>query len=792
MNRFVQIARGWGRSLPIAAACSAILATGAVVGCDSAVLVASEPKSSSTTIEPFMQSSSVDKVDLLLMLDNSRSMADKQLILAASVPDLVGSLVNPPCLDSNKVPAPPPMQPKGPLENCPAGTRRAIRPITDIHIGVITSSLGGHGSDACGTAEIQSCGGAANPSNNDAGHLVSRQDACGGESVPTYQSQGFLAWDPAQELSPPGIQALGSIAVDAGGVATTVTPGLYPALKDLVLGVGQVGCGYESQLESWYRFLVDPEPYQTIGLQDGKATPEGTDTLLLKARADFLRPSSLLAIVMLTDENDCSVKESGQSYLALQQQNPQDAQKKFHLPRARQECAQDPQDPCCKSCGQEANGCPVDVQCQTSPTLNDAEDDINLRCFDQKRRFGIDFLYPTDRYTSALRSAMVPNRQGDMVQNPIFSDLNPNDEDTDVRDPSLVLLIGVVGVPWQAIARTDENGNPDLVRGFKSTDELSVKDETGLSAWDRVLGDPDNHVPPLDPRMIESMSPRAGLPGPASAPGTDPVNGHEYTTSNADLQYACIFDLPAPRDCAVTGINGCDCALVGNDNPLCDATTKTLQVRAKAYPGLRELSVLRSLGANGVVASVCPVQLSDLTAPTYGYRAALGAVVDRLTPTISAKCLERHLTPDATGRVSCTIVEARNAKNACSCDPARARRPLKTEHQGFIAEIKASPEATYAAWDCFCELIQAGDPADSSPEELAACIGDPSDFPIIQGGEDAGRAATGWCYVDPSESAAASDEIVKECPVNEKRILRFAGGSAENGKAMLFISCAGE
>ena len=34
----------------------------------------------------------------------------------------------------------------------------------------------------------------------------------------------------------------------------------------LVDVVGQTGCGYESQLEAWYRALVDPEPRLTTKL----------------------------------------------------------------------------------------------------------------------------------------------------------------------------------------------------------------------------------------------------------------------------------------------------------------------------------------------------------------------------------------------------------------------------------------------------------------------------------------------------------------------------------------------
>src|SRR5579871_2972050 len=48
-----------------------------------------------------IQQKSVDKIDLLFMVDNSISMADKQQVLQAAVPDLVQRLVNPNCVDPN-------------------------------------------------------------------------------------------------------------------------------------------------------------------------------------------------------------------------------------------------------------------------------------------------------------------------------------------------------------------------------------------------------------------------------------------------------------------------------------------------------------------------------------------------------------------------------------------------------------------------------------------------------------------------------------------------------------------
>ena len=37
------------------------------------------------------------------------------------------------------------------------------------------------------------------------------------------------------------------------------------------------------------------------------------------------------------------------------------------------------------------------------------------RCWQQKRRFGIDFLYPVDRYVDALTKTTVADREGNLV-----------------------------------------------------------------------------------------------------------------------------------------------------------------------------------------------------------------------------------------------------------------------------------------------------------------------------------------------------------------------------------------
>lgn len=537
-----------------------------------------------------------DKVDLLLVVDNSRSMADKQEILARVTADLVQSVTNPPCIDANGNIGQPPASP---LDPCPPGQVRRHAPIADMHVGVISTSIGGHGSDSCADEDPTSCMPNMNLTNNDKGHLLSRQDACGSApAVATYQNGGFLAWDLHGSMSPPGTNDALQMAKD---------------IASMVVGVGQIGCGYESQLESWYRFLADPEPYQTISVVNGVATPMGIDTFLLQQRASFLRPDSMLIIVQLTDENDCSINESGQYFMAAQLRQ---GATPFRMPRPRAECATNPADPCCKSCGEDRGNCPVDPTC-TGPggqiaMLSDTEDSINLRCFNQKRRFGIDFLYPVDRYVNALTQPTIANRAGNLVANPIFSNLSGAPGNAPVRDPGLVFVANISGVPWQLIAR---NSN-DLTQGYKNADEL-----TGSSAWDVVLG--NGFTPPTSPFMQESIDSRMGV-----SPGNT-LNGSDRIISDRDdLQYSCIFPIGTPRDCADPNIVGCDCAGAGSDNPLCNGTT---QVAAKAYPSPRTMKVVQGIGDQGVLTSICPAQVNDATREDYAYRPVVRALVERIS-----------------------------------------------------------------------------------------------------------------------------------------------------------------
>lgn len=739
------------RLLHAAGAASALaLALGSTTaGCLNRPIERVDPRTTSTVVER-LQQNGVDKIDLLLDIDNSISMADKQQILAAAVPDLVNRLVTPNCVDDKGVATGEIVDAMG---KCPDGSKPEFPPIRNINIGVISSSLGDLTSGACGNASI------LNP--DDKGHLLTRTKS-GAPAPADYKSQGFLGWDPDNTRG--GQTDPGALISDLG---------------NMVVGVDQVGCGYEMQLEAALRFLADPDPYDSLEVGDGQRLKEvGTDMVLLQQRKDFLRPDSLLAVLILSDENDCSLAVNGQGFLAL----------KGPFYRSTSECKTDPNDPCCTSCGLNPPAeCDKGGDCSGpggAKYKDLTEDSQNLKCYRQKERYGVDFLYPTSRYVNAFSQYKIDSSKtdfaGDAEDNPIFQDLQGSG--ASVRTTDLVFVAGIVGVPWQAIARKNDGGDPDLSLGFKTFDELQ-------GDLDYLIGDPDNHVDPGEPFMVESTEKRQGtstLTG-ASLPGANAINGNDWTIYDAaanegpdDLEYACVFDLATPVD----GGNDCaDCTDASCDNPLCN---NTQQIKAKAYPGLRELAVLRGMASQGIFASICPAEPVDTSSPIYGYRPAVNTIVDRLKEQLGGQCLPRKLTVDPeTGGVDCLVIEATQAAGDCKCGAGReaiAETNSDGSPNAAYNAVKAAQTSDFANpnWNCFCEIEQLTKDPD---KKECQNTDDPK----------ASTQGDGWCYIDAApDNQIGNPDLVAGCPEDEKRLVRFVGEGEPKTGATVFVTCTGD
>jgi hypothetical protein len=527
---------------------------------------------------PLSPAVALHKLDLLLMLDNSRSMLEKQQLLTEAVKWL--------------------LSPSSGLELA----------ADDIHIGVVTSSLGSHGSS--GANDV-----CTKPADDDHAHLLGSIRP----NLHTSDANGFLAWGPA------GGEPLDLVAKDLGA---------------MMAAAGDKGCGYEASLEAWYRFLIDPTPPLSVVVPtDGSlAAPQGIDSMLLDQRAAFLRGDSVLSIVMLTDENDCSIVDEGYGWLVTHTD-----MRSF---RSTSACS-DPNDACCQSCAEAAAnpGCPAissDSECQKGIMLGVADDSLNLRCWDQKRRFGLDLLQPLSRYVDGLTRQSVFNVAGDVVQNPIFKGLSVH------RHPSQVILTGIVGVPWQDLADQASLTGPGLTN-------LTAAELTKQGRWKVMIGEP-NASPPIratDPFMLEMTSDRALLssvhenpishdlivPSDSTNPLANAINGHEsVNVANAVLQPACTFAFATPRLCdqaAKDADSSCKCFSpnLPENSAICQppggGPAGTTQYGESATPSLRPLQVLQALGDNAVTSSICP-KIVDPADADYGYHPAMKALATRL------------------------------------------------------------------------------------------------------------------------------------------------------------------
>lgn len=509
-----------------------------------------------------MKVTPIDKIDLLLVVDNSPGMADKQAVLARGMPELLAALTAP-----NK-----------------NGSAR----IRDVHVGVITSSLGSFGTSTCGLGH-----------GNDHGYLLPR-----------------LA---------------GTCATPAHSVITWTYGGELPSAPAcLVTAARDRGCEFESTWEAAYRFLADPAPYAKAEARcewsvsgdacgNNKIVVEGLDTALLAQRRAFLRPDSLLAVLVLSDENDASLLPAGLNWLPWGYPDgrmlrgwagcanvPDDFEPdtvadftRLHTEYRCYSCFEDASDPACK------------VKWASDPLDSDV-DARALRAFRQTQRFGFNFLWGRQRYVDAFTKQSVLGSDRKTGNNSVFAG--------GFRDPSMVQVAAIVGVPDVLVSNEDR----------------SPKELTDLD-WERLVGP----VGKRDPHMIEAIAPRAGISPFGGDRSVDSVNGGDrHVPGGNDLQYACIGPRPAAKsaDCLQP-----DAHLT---NPICanDGT----QTFMKAYPGLRHLRIVKELGASGLVGSIC----RDSYAPL------LGRLATRIRDDLGVDCVRMSFNNGNQDDTGCRIFES--------------------------------------------------------------------------------------------------------------------------------------
>mgnify|MGYP001248758273 CR=1 FL=1 len=799
-------------------------------GCLTRPVVSNNPvtKTNFTTV---IQNQTVDKLDLLFMIDNSASMGDKQALLAQAVPDMITRLVQPVCVDGMGNPTGGNANPDG--TGCGNG-KPEFPPVHNMHIGVITSSLGGRGGDECpttGTGSTNPANMALSAHNDDRAEMINRG---GNPADPTVENavadatapDNFLSWFPSvpanQGAMPPPTTPVTQVGASGMG-------GLIGDFTQIIAGVHEHGCGFEAQNEAWYRFLVQPDPFDNISKPDQvHAQLNGYDDTILKQRSDFLRPDSLVAVIVVTDENEevaDPLSIGGQGWLYENSTFPGGP---GPAPEGTIECNQpvDPNNPTttgpygpnCTSCGfmnvksdpNFAMRCPNDGASGTGGYLDSADDQINVRFFHQKQRFGVFAGYPISRYVRGLTKATVPdvphehdnngNYTGDQDSqancvNPLFAENLPTSHTAGEickltrgpRTPDLIYYAAIAGVPHELLQ------DPACL-GMQAAGQNNCpqKDKLTESDWTAITGaDPEHYdFTGADFHMIESEDPRTNNPGPwanasmcppTAANNCDPINGREWDPHKGDLQLACRFDIRPQyggtgKDCTSMKYSGaCDCTS-GNpilNNVLCDPNTPTLQIYGKAYPSVREMEIAHAMaqqnaqaGGQGIVSSLCPIHVTEMGAndPLYGYRPAVNAIVNRLKTALSAQCVPQKLVPDPTcGNYPCLVLVSLDkeavAGNASLCkNPGSACDPklgLITPTGNDIDVVAKFCDAQEAAWKSSMTgpepytvpVCEMQQLYQPAPGAPSTCPSPAKAGDFDANGSCAGSPDQGWCYV---------------------------------------------
>jgi hypothetical protein len=776
-------------------------------------VVAGEP-TTKTDFTTKVSQTTVDKVDLLFSIDNSASMGDKQAYLEQAIPDLITRLLTPNCVDpANPAAAPVPSTLDGNGNATCTGTAQLEFPaVHDLHIGVVSSSLGPRLGDvidskvpnvvpACVPATVLINGVMLDRHNDDAAHLLTRSSTPGATDpteVPLPDaSSGFLAWFPSVSAN---------VGKDAGTAPIVTDPTqLETDFKDLIAGVHEYGCGIESQLESWYRFLIQPDPYATLAVVGGAAQWVGVDTAILKQRHDFLRPDSLVAVIVLSDENDSEIdvrsyRGSGYAFMAAT----------YEPARGTQACATNPADPSCGSCSLAANAA-TDPSCTqgvyASSDVTNWGSDLNLRHVHMKAKYGVDPQFPITRYVNGLTSPTVPDRIGEYptptsayaanndCTNPLFAASLPDGTGLSAgiataetaSDVSALCNLPASSRPKENVFYAIIGGVPNQLLHFDQASGTNAPD------WVRILGkSPDTFdYTGIDVHMVESYAPRVGLsyvaspltgetvptdPTNGNGAANDPWNGREWITDSAnpvhvdlpvDRQYACTFKLAGPpRDCSNSIVAGnrvwtvpansyaCDCstagATPGEVPPVCDPATPTNQIAAKAYPTIRELNLADKLGAQGIVSSICPIDVEDNSAgndPLYGYRPAVAAIINRLKTALTNACLPQKLTPNPDGSLPCLILATLPSGTQAECGTTPG---LSAPDQAILQGIQQTQDAEWVAGGSVGPQLSKQPTCEVSPVPASALVG----------GTCKTSTVPGWCYVTGSAAGACDQEIV--------------------------------
>ena len=224
------------------------------------------------------------EVDILFMIDNSPSMDPKQQRLADNFPKMIQALLQ-----------------------IPDGSGGTSLP--DVHIGVISSNMGAGSDGSCQTRVLGDRGLLyGNDPNNPLASVAPGADpTLGGHPDPNgcglHSGQRWIS-----DIANP----------NGTGRIRNYDGNIQDVFSCLATHVGTAGCGFEHQLQSVRVALNADYPNNP---NDPKNEPPNT---INPENIGFVRPKGYLAVVLITDEDDCSADpgDDKNDSMFLQTQNP--------------------------------------------------------------------------------------------------------------------------------------------------------------------------------------------------------------------------------------------------------------------------------------------------------------------------------------------------------------------------------------------------------------------------------------------------------------------------------------
>jgi len=244
---------------------------------------------------------SLDAVDVLFVIDNSGSMASEQVKLAKELPRLVEVLTTGDrCAGGNE----------GVCKlNDQSEPKRHFTAVKQLHLGVVSSNMGGVDAPAGTQPAVLSCKGLG----DDGKLLTSVQVAVDGVIAGRQEFQGYAQGETVVAPNPScdiGLQPNYQEYV-AGGKETA---GEQSRKFACVANLGVRGCPFEQQLEAMWKALAPSEGVDSSDNYKFLNTTKGQgDT----ANKGFLRSEAILAVIAVSDEEDCSITDEGKVLFSL-------------------------------------------------------------------------------------------------------------------------------------------------------------------------------------------------------------------------------------------------------------------------------------------------------------------------------------------------------------------------------------------------------------------------------------------------------------------------------------------